>query len=213
MKLYNYFRSSAAYRVRIALAMKGLPFEYIPIHIAKGRQFEPAFGEVSPQNLVPVLELDGGERLVQSLAIVEYLDETHPEPPLLPSSALARARVRSLALAIACEIHPVNNLRVLGYLTKTLGVTDEQRVAWYRHWVDTGFRALEARLASDAETGDFCHGDTPGLADLCLVPQVANARRFDVDLSPYPTIARIDARCRTLSAFQRAAPELQPDAE
>lgn len=213
MKLYNYFRSSAAYRVRIALAMKGLPFEYIPIHIGKGRQFEPDFGGISPQNLVPVLELDDGERLVQSLAIVEYLDEAHPEPPLLPATAIARARVRSLALAIACEIHPVNNLRVLGYLTKTLGVTDEQRLTWYRHWVDTGFRALESRLASDAATGEFCHGDTPGFADVCLVPQVANARRFEVDLTPYPTIARIDARCRALPAFQQAAPDRQPDAE
>lgn len=213
MKLYNYFRSSAAYRVRIALAMKGLPFEYVPIHLAQGRQFEPSFGDVSPQNLVPVLELDTADRLSQSLAIIEYLEETHPEPPLLPKDAVGRARVRSLALLIACEIHPVNNLRVLNYLTKTLGVTEAQRLAWYRHWVETGFRALESRLASDATTGDFCHGDGPGLADLCLVPQVANARRFEVDLTPYPTIMRIDDRCRSLPAFQQAAPARQPDAE
>lgn len=213
MRLHNYFRSSAAYRVRIALALKGLDYEYVAVHIGKGRQFEPAFAAISPQNLVPVLEEDG-HTLYQSLAILEYLDEVHPEPPLLPATPYERNRVRSLAQLIACEIHPVNNLRVLHYLTGVLGVTDEQRLAWYRHWVTVGFTALEARLASDPGTGErFCHGDLPGLADACLVPQVANARRFEVDLAPYPTIARIDAACRALEAFRRAAPENQPDAE
>lgn len=213
MKLYNYFRSSAAYRVRIAMALKGLPYEYLSIHLAKGRQYDADFGAVSPQNLVPVLELDDGHRLVQSLAIIEYLDETLPQPPLMPSDPLARARVRSLAQSIACEIHPVNNLRVLNYLTKTLGVSDDQRQSWYRHWVLTGFQALEARLAGESGTGLCCHGDAPGLADICLVPQVANARRFSVDLSAFPTIVRIDAHCRALPAFREAAPENQPDAE
>lgn len=213
MRLHNYFRSSAAYRVRIALALKGLEYEYVAVHIGKGRQFEPAFAAISPQNLVPVLEEDG-HTLYQSLAILEYLDEVHPEPPLLPATPYERNRVRSLAQLIACEIHPVNNLRVLHYLTGVLGVTDEQRLAWYRHWVNVGFAALEARLAGDPATGErFCHGDRPGLADACLVPQVANARRFDVDLTPYPTIVRIDAACRDLEAFRTAAPENQPDAE
>jgi maleylpyruvate isomerase len=213
MKLYNYFRSSAAYRVRIALALKGLPYEYLSIHLGKGRQYEADFGAVSPQNLVPVLELDDGQRLVQSLAIIEYLDETRPQPALLPSDPIGRARVRSLAQAIACEIHPVNTLRVLNYLTKTLGVSDDQRLSWYRHWVLTGFQALEARLAGESHTGACCHGDEPGLADICLVPQVANARRFAVDLDAFPTIVRIDAHCRSLPAFQQAAPENQPDSE
>ncbi|MBI1395167.1 MAG: maleylacetoacetate isomerase [Betaproteobacteria bacterium] len=213
MKLYSYFRSSAAYRVRIALALKGLEFECVPVHIARGNQFEPAFSAISAQNLVPVLEEDG-RTLVQSLAIVEYLEETHPEPPLLPRSPCERARVRSLAQLVACEIHPVNNLRVLHYLTGVLKVTDEQRLAWYRRWVTVGFAALERRLAEDPMTGaGFCHGDSPGLADICLVPQVANARRFGIDVTDYPTILRIDACCRELDAFRVAAPENQPDAE
>ncbi|MFO1318970.1 MAG: maleylacetoacetate isomerase [Burkholderiales bacterium] len=212
MKLYNYFRSSAAYRVRIALTLKGLPYDYIPVHIAKGRQFEPPFADLNAQNLVPVLD-DEGQLFTQSLAIIEYLEETRPEPPLLPADAVGRHRVRSLALLIACEIHPINNLRVLHYLTRTLGVTDEQKHAWYRHWVHTGFTALERRLAGETSTGRYCHGATPGLADIALVPQVANARRFEVDLGAYPTIVRIDAACRALPAFQAAAPENQPDAE
>ncbi len=213
MKLYNYFRSSAAYRVRIALALKGLSYDYLSIHLGKGRQYDADFGTVSPQNLVPVLELDDGQRLVQSLAIIEYLDETQPQPALLPRDPIGRARVRSLAQSIACEIHPVNNLRVLNYLTKTLSVSDDQRLAWYRHWVLTGFQALEARLAGESQTGTCCHGDEPGLADICLVPQVANARRFAVDLDAFPTIVRIDAHCRSLPAFRQAAPENQPDSE
>lgn len=212
MKLHNYFRSSAAYRVRIALALKGLGYEYLPVHIAKGVQFEAPFAAMNAQNLVPVLEEDG-RLFTQSLAIAEYLDETHPQPPLLPPDPVGRHRVRSLALLVACEIHPVNNLRVLHYLTKTLGVSEEQKLAWYQHWVHTGFAALERRLSHEPETGRFCHGDAPGLADVVLVPQVANARRFKVPLEAYPTIVRIDAECRGLPAFQAAAPENQPDAE
>lgn len=212
MKLHNYFRSSAAYRVRIALALKGLTYEYLPVHIAKGVQFDAPFAAISAQNLVPVLEEDG-RLFTQSLAIAEYLDETHPQPPLLPADAIGRHRVRSLALLVACEIHPINNLRVLHYLTKTLGVSEEQKLAWYQHWVHTGFGALERRLANETETGRFCHGDAPSLADVVLVPQVANARRFKVALEAYPTIVRIDAECRGLPAFQAAAPENQPDAE
>lgn len=212
MKLYSYFRSSAAYRVRIALALKGLDYEYVSIQIAKGRQFEPDYAELNPQNLVPVLE-DEGKRLYQSPAIIQYLDEKFPEPRILPTDRFARNRVRSLALIIACEIHPLNNLRVLKYLTDVLKVTDEQKNAWYHHWVTIGFNALEHRLATERETGRFCHGDQPGFADIALVPQVANARRFKVDLTPYPTIVRIDAACNELEPFRKAAPEVQPDAE
>ncbi len=212
MKLYSFFRSSAAYRVRIALALKGLSYDYVPVQIARGLQFEAPYRDISPQALVPMLD-DGGELLQQSLAIVEYLDETHPEPPFLPVSPIERARVRSLALLIACEIHPLNNLRVLKYLTGTLGLPEEQKLAWYRHWVTTGFTALECRLVSEPATGRFCHGDTPGYADIALVPQVANARRFEVDLTAFPTIVRIDAACNALPAVQQAAPARQPDAE
>jgi len=214
MKLYSYFRSSAAYRVRIALNLKGLDYEYLPVHLTRGggEQLRPEYRKVNPQALVPVL-LDGQHTLNQSLAIIEYLDEAHPRPPLLPGDPAARARVRGLAQMIACEIHPLNNTRVLGYLTGAAGVSDEARSAWYRHWVAEGFTALEARLAGDSATGRFCHGDAPGMADCCLVPQVANARRFKCDLSQYPTLVAIDSNCLALEAFQRAAPERQPDAE
>ena len=212
MKLYSYYRSSAAYRVRIALALKGLDHEYVSVHIGKGRQFEAEFAAINSQGLVPVLD-DGGSLIYQSLAIIQYLDETHPEPRIIPTDPVERNRVRSLALIIACEIHPLNNLRVLRYLTHTLKVTEEQKTAWYHHWVITGFEALEARLANDPRTGRYCHGDTPGFADISLVPQVANARRFDVDLTPFPTIVRIDAACNELEAFRKAAPQVQPDAE
>ncbi len=212
MKLYSYYRSSAAYRVRIALALKGLDYEYVSVHIGKGRQFEAEFAAINSQGLVPVLD-DGGSLIYQSLAIIQYLDETHPVPRIIPTDPVERNRVRSLALIIACEIHPLNNLRVLRYLTHTLKVTEEQKTAWYHHWVITGFEALEARLANDPRTGRYCHGDTPGFADISLVPQVANVRRFDVDLTPFPTIVRIDAACNELEAFRKAAPQVQPDAE
>lgn len=212
MRLYGYFRSSAAYRVRIALNLKGLAAEQVPVHLAGGAHHDEAFAELNPQRLVPVLE-DGGHRLVQSLAIIEYLEETHPEPPLLPADPAGRARVRGLAQAVACEIHPLNNPRVLNYLSGALGVGEEARLAWYRHWIGEGFAALEAMLAGSAETGRFCHGESPGMADACLVPQLFNARRFDCPLEAYPTILRIDRECRALAAFRDAAPENQPDAE
>lgn len=212
MKLYGFWRSSAAFRVRIALNLKGLAYDYLSVHLTKGEHNRPEFGAVNPQHLVPVLE-DEGERLFQSLAIIEYLDETHPEPPLLPADALGRSRVRSLALLVACEIHPLNNPRVLNYLTKTLEITEEQKLTWYRHWVATGFAALEQRLSTERATGRYCHGDQPGLADIALVPQVANAKRFEVDLAPFPTIVRINDACMQLAPFQKAAPEQQPDAQ
>jgi maleylpyruvate isomerase len=214
MKLYGYFRSSAAFRVRIALNLKGLAYEPAPVHLLKGggEQFTEAFAALNPQRLVPVLE-DEGALVRQSLAIVEYIDETHPEPPLLPADPAGRARVRALALAVACDIHPLNNLRVLRYLKNTLGVDEDAKNAWYRHWIMEGFGALEALLAASAETGRFCHGDTPGLADVFLVPQVFNAERFDCDLSAFPVIRRINAACLELAAFQAALPANQPDAE
>ena len=212
MRLYGYFRSSAAYRVRIALALKGLGVETTFVHLMKGEQHSAEYSRINPQNLVPVLE-DEGTLLHQSLAIIEYLEERHPRPALLPGDALGRARVRSLGLLVACEIHPLNNPRVLNYLTGKFGVSEDQKLEWYHHWVITGFTALEKRLSTEAGTGRFCHGDAPGLADCCLVPQVANARRFKVDLAPFPTITRIDATCRELEPFQKAAPENQPDAQ
>ncbi len=212
MKLYNYFRSSAAYRVRIALALKGLAYDAVRVHLMKGEQHGAEYSAVNPQNLVPVLEHEG-ERLYQSLAILQYIDETWPQPPLQPADRFGRARVRSLALLIACEIHPLNNPRVLNYLTGKLGVSEEQKLEWYHHWIRLGFSALEKRLAGEPETGRYCHGDAPGLADCALVPQMANALRFKVDLAEFPTIRRINAACLELEAFQRAAPENQPDAE
>ena len=214
MKLHTYFRSSAAYRVRIALHLKGLDYEAVPVHLVRGggEHRQPAYLGLNPAGLVPALE-DAGQVLTQSLAIVEYLEETHPQPALLPAAALDRARVRAIAQAIACDIHPVNNLRVLQYLTRELGASEEQKNAWYRHWIGVGLQAVEAMLAGDARTGAFCHGDTPGLADCCLVPQVFNARRFGCELSAMPTVLRIADRCAGLEAFRRAAPEAQPDAE
>jgi maleylacetoacetate isomerase len=213
MKLYDYFRSSAAYRVRIALNLKGLAPEREFIPLRRNVQRSHDYLSVNPQGLVPVLLTDEGDTLTQSLAIIEWLDETHPTPPLLPGSPSARARVRSLALAVACEIHPLNNLRVLNYLTGTLGVTPAQKDGWYRYWCDVGLEAIETRLARESETGRFCHGDTPTLADICLVPQLANARRLAVDLGAYPTLQRIEAECLALPAFADAAPAKQPDAE
>jgi maleylpyruvate isomerase len=212
MKLYGYFRSSASYRVRIALNMKGLDYDQVSVHLAKGKQYDREFSAISPQNLVPVLE-DDGQLLYQSLAIIQYLEEKFPEPRLLPKDSPGRNRVRSLALISACEIHPLNNTRVLAYLTDALKVTEEQKNAWYRHWVTVGFTALEKRLATEKETGTFCHGDAPGFADITLVPQVANANRFKVDLTPFPNIRRINDECLKLDAFRKAMPANQPDAE
>jgi maleylacetoacetate isomerase len=211
MRLYGFWRSSAAYRVRIALALKGLSYEYSSIDLSKGAQNKPEYGAVNPQHLVPVLE-EGDERQYQSLAIIEYLEETHPQSPLLPRDPRERSRVRSLALSIACEIHPLNNPRVLNYLTGKIGATEEQKLVWYAHWINAGFSALEKRLASERWTGHYCHGDTPGMADACLVPQVANALRFKVDLEPFPTIRRINQTCLEHDAFRKAAPQNQPDA-
>lgn len=214
MRLYDYFRSSAAYRLRIALNLKGVkPDERTFVHLRMGNQRAQDYLALNPQGLVPALALDDGHVLTQSLAIIEYLEETVPNPPLLPAQPEARARVRAIALQIACEIHPLNNLRVLNYLLGTLGVTREQKDGWYRYWIDVGFEALERQLSRDAETGKFCHGDSPTLADICLVPQLANARRFNIDLSPYPTLMRIEAACNTLPAFADAEPSRQPDAE
>jgi maleylpyruvate isomerase len=214
MKLYNYFRSSASYRVRIALALKGLAYDYHAVHLTRGggQQFTPEFRAVNAQGLVPVL-VDGPETLTQSLAILEYLEETHPEPPLLPRAPAERARVRALALVIACEVHPLNNLRVLNYLSSRLGMQEGPRTEWYRHWVEQGLGAFEASLAGSPFTGRFCHGDTPGLADCCLIPQLFNARRFGCDLSGYPLALAIERACQELPAFRNAAPEHQPDAE
>lgn len=211
MKLYDYFRSSAAYRVRIALNLKSLTYQQIPVSLVKGEQGSPAHLARQPQGLVPALELDDGRVLVQSLAICEYLDEQHPEPPLLPVDIAGRARVRALSQVIACDIHPLDNLRVLRYLTGILDVSEADKLDWYRHWIHEGFRALEVLLASP-ETGRFCHGDQPTLADLCLVPQLYNARRFECDLSPYPRLVRIGEACDAVEAFTRAHPSRQPDA-
>jgi maleylpyruvate isomerase len=211
IKLYSYFRSSAAYRVRIALNLKGLPYDYLPVHLVKGEQREERYRALNPQALVPLL-VDEGETMTQSMAIIEYLDEKVPDPPLLPATPEGRARVRAIAQAIACDIHPLNNLRVLKYLTGTLGASEDAKNAWYRHWVETGLAALEAQLAADKRTGTFCHGATPTLADICLVPQLANARRSAIAIDPYPTLGRIEARCLALDAFARAAPDRQPDA-
>jgi maleylacetoacetate isomerase len=211
MKLYTYFRSSAAFRVRIALNLKGLAYEPTFVHLAKGEHRAPAYGEVNPQALLPTLE-DGGRLLTQSLAILEYLEETHPVPPLLPKNPFERARVRSLAMLVACEIHPVNNLRVLQHLKRALGQSEEQVSAWYRHWIGDGLAKLEADLARP-DTGIYCHGNLPSIADCCLVPQVFNAQRYQCDTSPYPTVMRVFAACMKLDAFDLAQPAKQPDAE
>lgn len=210
MKLFGFFRSSAAFRVRIALNLKGLAYEDAFIHLRRGDQRQPGYLGVNPQGLVPALEI-GGETLIQSQAIVEYLDETHPEPPLLPPDAADRARVRALAAIVACDIHPINNLRVLRYLSRPLGHDQAAIETWYNHWIASGFAALESLLAGDPRTGRYCHGDRPGLADIALVPQVVNSERYQLDLSPYPTVARIHAECMKLDAFSAAHPSNQPD--
>ena len=211
MELYNYFRSSASYRVRIALALKGLAYDYRAIHLVKNEQSSPAYAELVPARLVPLLK-DGDRLLTQSLAIIEYLDETHPEPPLLPGDAFARARVRALALDIACEIHPLNNLRVLRYLVRELKVGEEDKNRWYRHWVETGLEVVEKRLAGEPDTGRFCHGDAPTLADIVLVPQIFNAQRFECGLDHVPTVMRVFGECMRLDAFTKTQPDACPDA-
>jgi len=213
MKLHGYFRSSAAFRVRIALNLKGIDYAQASYHLRNNEQFSAAYLRLSPSPLVPALE-DGTEIVSQSLAIMEYLDETHPKPPLLPSTPGARARVRSLAQMIACDIHPIDNLRVLRYLANPLGHDEKTVETWFNHWIKLGFDAIEQRLRRESATARFCHGDTPGLADCCLVPQVVNAKRHaSFDFKPYPTIMRIFETCRATPAIERAFPEHQPDAE
>jgi len=212
MKLHTYFRSSAAFRVRIALNLKGLAYDTGFVHLAKGEHRTPAYGAVNPQALLPTLE-DAGRQLTQSLAIMEYLEETHPQPPLLPRDPFARARVRSLSLLIACEIHPVNNLRVLQHLKRALGQNEEQVNSWYRHWIADGLAKFEADLLREKSAGRFCHGDAPGMADCCLVPQIFNAQRYQCDTAPYPATMRVFAECMKIEAFDRAQPSKQPDAE
>ncbi len=211
MLLYDYFRSSAAYRVRIALNLKGLKADHRSIHLRRDEQSAPDYRSVNPQKLVPTLVV-GDRRIAQSLAIIEYLEERHPLPPLLPPGPEDRAWVRSIALAIACDIHPLNNLRVLRYLEGPLGLDAQRRDAWYAHWIDEGFAAIEQQLA-ERRHGRLCFGDEPTLADVCLVPQVANAARVKLDMSPYPRIREINAACLALAAFDRARPENHPDAE
>ena len=213
MKLYTFFRGSSPFRVRIALNLKGLAYDSASVHLAKGEQRKPPYSAINPQSLVPALVLDDGQVLTQSLSIIEYLDETHPQPPLLPKDALGRARVRMLALIVACEIHPLNNARTLAHLRKVMSQTEDQVNAWYRHWVADGLAKVEASLNHFPGTGRFCHGDSPTLADCCLVPQVFNAKRFECDTKPYPTVMRIFDECMKLEAFDRAQPAKQPDAE
>ena len=211
--LYGYWRSSAAYRVRIALNLKGLAYETRPVHLVDhgGEQHAPDYQALNPQELVPCL-VEQGQVFTQSMAIIEYLDETHPAPPLLPADAAGRARVRALAQVVACDIHPIGNLRVLQYLTGQFGLDDSAKGVWSRHWIGEGLRAMETMLAGNVATGRFCHGDSPTLADACLVPQLYNAIRWKLPLDDYPTIRRIHDTCQALETFQRAAPEAQPDA-
>jgi len=212
MKLYGYWRSSAAYRVRIALNLKQLGFDNLPVHLVKngGEQHSDSYKALNPAQLVPTL-VDGELSLNQSLAIIDYLDEMYPEPALLPQDPAAKAKVRALALDIACDIHPLNNLRVLQYLTGPLALTEQQKLAWITHWLNIGFIGLERRLSETA--GHYCFGDTVTLADICLVPQVYNAQRFALDMTPYPTINAIYEHCQQLAAFALAAPEQQPDSQ
>ena len=209
MQLFGYFRSSASYRVRIALALKGQDYDYMPVHLAKNEQFREPYAAVSASRLVPLLK-DGDAMLTQSLAIIEYLEETHPQPPLLPADPLGRARVRALAQDIACEIHPLNNLRVLRYLVHDLKLSEDDKNRWYRHWVETGLEVVERQLATQPAV--FCHGDSPTLADCCLVPQVFNAQRFECRTEHLPNVMRVHATCMALEAFTRTQPSACPDA-
>ena len=213
LTLYSYWRSSAAYRVRIGLNLKGLDYALVPVHLVRdgGQQHAPDYAALNPQQLVPALR-DGERVLTQSLAILEYLEETRPQPPLLPVDAAGRARVRALAQLVACDIHPLNNLRVLQFFDRQWNVPQAERDDWVLYWMREGFAAMETMLAASPDTGRYCHGDMPGLADCCLLPQLYNARRFTLDLAPFPTLRRIEAACQALDAFDRARPENQPDA-
>ena len=212
MELYGYFRSSASFRVRIALELKGLSYDYRAVHLPRSEQLGERYAAVSATRLVPQL-VDGEASLGQSLAIIEYLDEQYPEPPLLPGGALDRARIRALALDIACEIHPLNNLRVLRYLVRELAVGEDAKNRWYRHWVEQGLAAVERRLAGEPQTGRHCHGDAPTLADCVLVPQIFNAQRFDCRTDAMPTVMRVFDACMALPAFERSQPSACPDFE
>ncbi len=211
--LYTYWRSSAAYRVRIALNLKGLEWQPAAVDLARdgGEHRRPDYREINPEGLVPALRY-GDRTVTQSLTIMEFLEECHPQPALLPGDAAARSRVRALSMAVACDIHPLNNLRVMNYLKANCGQSEADVSRWYGHWIAEGFRGLEFRLANDGHSGRYCHGDTPTMADCCLVPQVYNAKRFECDLSPYPTIRRINDACLELEAFRDAEPSAQPDA-
>ncbi len=212
MKLYGFFQSSAAFRVRIALNLKNLDYEHVSVNLVKQQHLTNEFAEINPQQAVPTL-VDGERTMTQSIAIIEYLEEKFPKPPLLPPTLEGRARVRSLAQLIACDIHPLNNRRVLVYLKNELNLTKQQRDAWAQHWIAQGFNALEKALSGSRETGTFCHGDGPTMADACLVPQIFNAKRIDMDLTPYTTLTQIFANCMRLPAFDRAQPSKQPDAQ
>lgn len=212
MELYSYFRSSASFRVRIALALKGLPYDHVPVHLVKNEHLQGPFTGMSPSRLVPLLK-DGDRLLTQSIAIIEYLDETHPSPPLLPPDPAGRARVRALSLDIACEIHPLNNLRVLRYLVHDLKVSEDDKNRWYRHWVEAGLETVERQLAGHPSTGVYCHGDVPTMADALLVPQIFNARRFECRLDRLPTVMRVFGACMDHPAFLAAQPSACPDAD
>jgi len=214
MKLHSYFRSSASYRVRIALNLKGLSYDLVPVHLLKngGEQFSDNFRSLNPDALVPVLE-SNGVALTQSLAIIEYLEETYPTPALLSTTSIDRAWQRSVALMIACDIHPINNLRILQYLTNVLGVSEEEKNTWYRHWCEQGLASVEQMLSQDTRVGRYCYGDTPTLVDCFLIPQIANAKRLQCDLTAMPTLLRINDACLQLDAFIHASPAQQPDAE
>lgn len=214
LKFYTYFRSTASYRVRIALNYKGLDYASEPVHLTRdgGEQFTEKYAALNPHHLVPTL-IDGEHVFTQSMAILEYLEEKYPKPALLPQDVNGRARVRSIALSIACDIHPLNNLRVLKYLVEQAGFSEEKKMEWYFHWLQTGFTALEKKLTNDPETGDFCHGNSPTMADMCLVPQIYNANRFNYPMDRYPTVLKINENCLKISAFAKAHPNLQSDAE
>jgi maleylpyruvate isomerase len=211
LQLHNFFRSGTSHRLRIALNLKGLDYQYIAVHLGKEEHLSAAFKAINPQGLVPALVM-GDTVLTQSPAIIEWLEECYPNPALLPADPLGRARVRAMAALVGCDIHPINNRRILEYLRKTLGCDEAAVLAWCGTWIRAGFEALEVMLAVDKERGDFCFGNTPTLADVYLIPQVESARRFKVDLTPYPCIVNIDRACSSLAAFQQAAPALQPDA-